>query len=160
MKSIFSIFFFFLIAIKISAQIPAQTVPDFQFYLFNKTAFTTKDLSKNKILFFIFFDAECEHCRHAVSYIGEHYTAFKNTAVYLITMDSQEKANQFLIRYGIKLKDKKNVTILQDKDSQFINKFKPRKYPSMFLYSKEKTLIDYQDDEAFIFRFVNAVNKK
>lgn len=61
--------------------------------------------------------------------------------------------------YGSKLRGQKNVTILQDKLQQFILKFNPRKYPSMFLFSPEKKLIDYEDTPESVFRLVNAINK-
>ena len=61
--------------------------------------------------------------------------------------------------YGSKLKGQKNVTLLQDKLQQFIVKFNPVRYPSMFIYSPEKKLIDYEDNPESIFRLVNAINK-
>lgn len=157
MKHFFILFFICTTSAISYGQTPAQTVPGFQFYRFNKTAFTNNDLSKDKRLFFVFFDADCEHCQKAVTYIGEHYTDFKEAAIYLLTMDDEGKAGRFMEKYGVKLKDKKNVTLLNDKNAEFIYKFKPRKYPSMFLYSKEKQLIAYEDNEESIFRFVNAI---
>ena len=54
----------FFTSMSVAAQVPAATVPDFTFYKFNKTAFANKDLSAGKILFFVFFDTECDHCQH------------------------------------------------------------------------------------------------
>jgi len=158
MKYFLILFFICVTGAASYGQTPSQTVPAFQFYRFDKTTFTNKDLSKDKQLFFVFFDAGCEHCQKAVTYIGEHYSAFKDVSVYLLTMDGKDKTDQFMGKYGVKLKDKKNVTLLNDKNAEFIYKFKPRKYPSMFLYSKEKQLIAYEDNEESIFRFVNAIS--
>ena len=74
-------------------------------------------------------------------------------------MDGLDKMDHFMNTYGSKLKREKNVTVLQDKLQQFIAKFKPVRYPSMFLYSSEKKLIDYEDNPESVFRLVNAINK-
>jgi hypothetical protein len=76
----------------------------------------------------------------------------------LITLDSSEKIKPFMNKYGINLKDKKEVTILQDPKYEFMNKFKPRKYPSLFLYSLKKELMLYEDNEQNLFRFIQKIN--
>jgi peroxiredoxin len=153
----------FLISFRISAQIPgqppAQTIPEFKFFRFNNAPFTNKDLPQGQTVFFLFFDSDCDHCQNAVKNIGKEYQSFKKISIFLISIDDQKKINHFMETYGSKLKGQKNVTILQDKLQQFISKFNPRKYPSMFLYSSEKKLIDYEDNAESVFRLVNAINK-
>lgn len=141
-----------------SAQVPAAKVPEFNFFKLNKSSFTNKDLEAGKMLFFIFFDADCDHCQHAIQYIDQHNQEFNKTAVYLITLDSQEKIAAFMGKYAKNLKNKKNVTILQDPKYDFMLKFKPRKYPSIFLYSAKKELIMYDDNEQNLSRFSQKIN--
>ena len=74
-------------------------------------------------------------------------------------LDSQEKIAAFMGKYGENLKDKKNVTILQDPKYDFMLKFKPRKYPSIFLYSAKKELIMYDDNEQNLSRFSQKINE-
>jgi len=137
---------------------PAPTIPAFNFFKLDKSLFTNKNLAQDKMLFFFFFDADCEHCQHAMTNLNQHYEEYKKAAIYLISLDGQEKINQFINKYGPNLKDKKNVTLLQDLKNEFIVKFRPRKYPSMFLYSAEKKLIDYEDNEESMFRFSKQIN--
>jgi peroxiredoxin len=137
---------------------PALTIPDFNFFKLDKTLFTNKNLEPGKMLFFFFFDADCEHCQHAMMNLNQHYQEYKKAAIYLISVDGQEKISQFINKYGPNLNGKKNVTLLQDLKSEFIVKFKPRKYPSMFLYSAEKKLMDYEDREESMFRFLKQLN--
>lgn len=154
---------FFLISCNMFAQIsgqpPAQTIPKFNFFRFNNAPFTNNDLPQNKMLFFLFFDTDCDHCQNAINNIGKEYQAFKKTSIFLISLDDQNKINHFMETYGIKLNGQKNVTMLQDNLHQFIAQFNPRKYPSMFLYSSKKKLIDYEDNPESVFRLVNAINK-
>src|SRR3954468_4781560 len=76
-----------IISFHVAAQNPAQTVPNFTFFRFDKTAFTPKNLDQNKLLFFVFFDATCEHCQHAVETLNPPYSDLKNTMLYLISLD-------------------------------------------------------------------------
>jgi peroxiredoxin len=153
----------FLVSLGVSAQFdaqpPAQAIPEFKFFRFNDASFTDKDLPPGKMIFFLFFDSDCDHCQNAVKNIGNDYQSFKKIPIFLISIDDQNKINHFMETYGVKLKGQKNVTILQDKLQQFISKFHPRRYPSMFLYSSEKKLIDYEDNPESVFRFVNTINK-
>jgi peroxiredoxin len=141
------------------AQIPAQTLPDFEFYRLDKSPFTNKDLPQRKRTFFVFFDSDCEHCQRAVKKIDQQYKSFKNTLTCLVSLDDHDKINRFINTYAPHLKDQANVVLLQDIRNQFIVRFKPYKYPSMFLYSADKKLVDYEDNEETVFRMVNALAK-
>jgi peroxiredoxin len=149
---------FFLIACNASAQTPALVLPDFSFNKLDKSVFTEKNIEPNKMVFFFFFDADCEHCQQAMRNINQHAQDYKEVAVYLISMDDKEKINQFINTYGSNLSDKKNVTVLQDLKNEFISKFTPRRYPAMFLYSADKKLLDYEDNEESVFRFSRQIN--
>lgn len=147
-----------LFCYRASANPPAQTVPDFTFYTLNKTVFTSKNLEQGKFLFFIFFDPGCEHCQRAVISLNDHYKQFKNTAIYLVSTSNAETINQFINSFGKGLYNKKNVVLLQDRHNVFVDKFQPRRYPGMFLYSAERKLIDYEDNEDTMFRFWKDIN--
>jgi peroxiredoxin len=147
------VLFFLMLSGRVLAQVPAEKIPDFNFFKLNKQSFTNKDLEPGKMLFFVFFDADCDHCQQTMLYINKQYQDFKKAAIYLITLDSLETINRFMAKYGSGLKDKKNVTLLQDPQYEFMRKFRPRKYPSMFLYSVKKELILYDDNEKNVSRF-------
>jgi peroxiredoxin len=164
MKSTFNtLILLFFISINALAQLngqsPAQTIPHFQFFRFDNKPFTDQDLPKGKTVFIMFFDSDCDHCQHAIKSIGDNFQSFKKTSIFLISIDDQDKINHFMETYGSKLKGQKNVTILQDKLQQFITKFNPVRYPSMFIYSPEKKLLDYEDNPESVFRLVNTINK-
>lgn len=145
-------------SVKIFAQVPAETIPDFTFCRLDKSSFTTKDIEKGKLLFFVFFDSECEHCRHAISYINKHVSGLNKTALYLLSLDEPEKIKSFINTYGKSLVNKKDIFFLQDINNEFISKFKPKKYPSMFLYAANKKLLMYDDDEQKLPQFFKEIN--
>ena len=147
MKNLKVLVLLFTVSFYAKAQQPAAAVPAFTFFKFDKTAFTNKNLAPDKQLFFVFFDVTCDHCQHALQYINTNYAAFTKPAIYIITLDSEEKVKAFFLKEKINLGSKKNVTLLKDVNNEFIKKFGPRKYPSIFLYSKKQQLLLYSDDE-------------
>ena len=159
MKPAFKMLIIFLFILSAaSAQTPVLSIPDFIFFKLDKSVFTNKNLEPDKMLFCFFFDAGCEHCQHAMTNLNQHCQEYKKAAIYLISLDDKEKIRQFMNKYGSNLNGKKNVTLLQDLKNEFIIKFKPRKYPSMFLYSAEKKLIDYEDNPETMFRFIKLLS--
>ena len=142
-----------------SAQNPVATIPSFSFSRVDKTIFTDENLSKGRMLFFAFFDTECDHCRNAIQYLSQHHKEFSKTAIYLITLESPDKALPFIVKNGSNLLGKNNVMLLQDTHSEFIQKFRPRKYPSLFLYSDKKQLLLYDDEPGHLQNFALRINK-
>jgi thiol-disulfide isomerase/thioredoxin len=138
--------------------VPVQAVPDFTFFRLDNNVFGKKDMEPGKMLFFLFFDSDCEHCQRAMINLNQNFQQYRKLAIYLVTLDGKEKIGYFLNKYGQNLKNKKNVVILQDLRNEFISKFRPRKYPSMFLFSPANNLIDYEDNEESMFRFLNFIN--
>ncbi len=141
-----------------SAQTPAPTIPNFIFYNFDKTPFTNGNVTVGKDILFIFFDVTCDHCQHTIKALNSRIGEFEKTSVYLITLYDKVIVSSFLNQYGKNLLKAKNVTILQDLNNQFITQFGPRKYPSVFLYSADKKLILYDDEDQTLERFFKLMN--
>jgi peroxiredoxin len=141
------------------AQPPAQTIPAFDFYKADKSVFTNKNLAINKMVFFFFFDPTCEHCQQAMSSLDKNFQNYKKAAVYLISVNDHQTMQNFIDKYAPGLKDQKNITCLQDSKNEFIDRFKPMRYPSMFLYSPTKQLLDYEDNENSMFRFIKYLKQ-
>jgi len=151
-KILLTVFFWSLLS-GVTAQTPVTTIPAFSFSRLDKTVFTNKDLAKDKQVFFVFFDTECDHCIHAIQYLEQHYQDFSKVSVYLITLDEDSKMNKFIGRYAPGLKNRKNIWFLRDTNNEFITKFKPRKYPSLFLFSSKRELVLYDDEEKHLPQF-------
>ena len=150
---------FLMLAVATAAQKPALTLPNFQFFRLDQRPYVNKDLPQNKPLFFIFFDPGCEHCQRTMKYMNERVALFSKTYMCLVSLDNPTGINRFMDTYGPKIKGQQNVVLLQDKLYQFIPRFKPRKYPSLFLYSAKKKLLDYQDDDESVTQLISTIKK-
>jgi peroxiredoxin len=95
----------------------------------------------------VFFDTECPHCRVAITEYNHQQAKLNDINVFLITRDQKNVVNAFLKEVGSKLIAKKNVTVLADNQNQFIGKFLPKKFPSMFLFGANRQLMIYTDEE-------------
>jgi peroxiredoxin len=142
-----------------SAQVPAATIPVFQFYQLNKKSFVNKDIIQGTKRFFVFFDSDCDHCQYAISEISKHYKDFVKTTLYVLSLDKPQKMNLFIRKHGPNLIGKSNVILLQDVNDEFIKKFGPRKYPSMFLYTSKNKLLMYDDNEKKLPAFLKLIKK-
>ena len=138
-----------------------KTIPDFNFTkMADGSAFGPKNIPTGKKTLFVFFDTECPHCMKAISEYNDQEKQLNAINVILITMDKKEVATAFLKNFAPKLIAKSNVTVLSDKQNQFIAKFLPRKYPSMFLFGKSNQLIKYSDEETDIPIFLKHIQAK
>ncbi len=152
------LFFCLLAAYEGFTQSPAQTIPEFTFYKLDKTPFTNKNITVGKDVLFIFFDVTCDHCQHTISTLSKRINECQKISIYLISLEDKTAINNFLNQYGKNLPSLKNVTILQDTKNQFITQFGPRKYPSVFLYSAQKKLLLYDDEDMYLEKFFKIIN--
>lgn len=144
----------------LNAQKPAENIPGFTFFKADGKAFGEKDIIKNKMVLFVFFDVTCSHCRHAIQSLNRNIKFFIQTDVYLVTLDNRQNVEQFIENNGANLSRYKNVSLLYDLHSEFIKDFVPRKYPGVFLYSKTKKLILYDDNDQALVRFISILKDR
>lgn len=145
MRVIFSVFFL-LITSSVFSQV--RSLPEFRFFrMDNGAEVTHKNVTPGKKTLFVFFDTECPHCRVAITEYNHNQAKLNDINIFLITRDQKAVVNSFLNEVGTKLIAKKNVTVLSDNQNQFIGKFLPKKFPSMFLFGANRQLLIYTDEE-------------
>ncbi|MEY3687254.1 MAG: hypothetical protein RIR84_95 [Bacteroidota bacterium] len=152
------LFAFLLISGMATAQV--KNIPDFKFVrMDNGVEFTSKNLTPGKKTFFIFFDTECPHCFRAITEYNKNHQSMNNLNIVIVTRDRKDVAMEFLKRVGPILHTKKNAVVVSDAYNQFIGRFLPKKYPSMFLFGANRQLILYSDEESDIPTFINIFKK-
>ena len=135
---------------------PGKVIPAFQFATLDGAVFNLTNLASGTMSLFVFVDTDCDHCQHSMQYINKIHKEFKKVAIYLVSMANPARINQFMNSFGKNLINQKHVVLLQDTRYDFISKFKPQKYPGLFLYSADKKLLLYGDDE----KKINMFSKK
>lgn len=145
-RSVLLMFLVLLIS-RTSGQTPAKVIPDCTFYNLDGSRFLTSHIHRGKPSLFSFFDVTCSHCRIAIGYLSEHSQELNGISVFLVSLDGRDQVMRFMKVYGPELLKRTNVTILQDLNKEFIPRFQPLKYPSVFLYDKFKRLVVYEKDE-------------
>ena len=108
-------------------------------------------------MLFVFFDPDCEHCQRAVKHMDEECADFRGAAIYFVSMQAWEKIDRFAAGYAPHLRAQHNVVFLQDPGAGYMLGFHPLRFPSLFLYSSEHKLLDYEDNEETVFRIKRAM---
>lgn len=153
--------FLFILSASMVSRSQVKSLPEFSFSrMDNGASFTKKNITPDKKTFFIFFDTECPHCMQAITEYNKQEKSLNNINVMMITRDPKTDVVPFLKNFGPKLIIKKNVTVLSDKNNQFIARFLPRKFPSMFLFNKNNDLMLYSDEEKDIPKFLTLIKGK
>lgn len=136
---------------------PAATIPAFRWVRRDLGLVTNADLPAGKLVLFVFFDPDCDHCKRAVGHMDSEVTDWRSAAVYFVSMESQEKITRFVAKYAPRLAAQRNVVFLRDPGGGYMLGFHPIRFPSLFLYSPEHKLLDYEDNEETLFRIKRSM---
>lgn len=155
-----ALLFFAAFSLKAQNNTPPTEIPPFTFFtLEDNSPFTADELVKSGRVVLVFFDPGCGHCQQEAEAIGDHLDQFKNASFYFIAMQDKPLINAFVDKYGKKLKDRSNVTFLHDGNYEFISKFNPAEYPSLYVYSAtNKRLVKYLHGPTKINTILATVN--
>lgn len=88
----------------------------------------------------IYFNPGCEHCQYEASEIGKQAEQFEKANMILITPDdSTKRVEAFAAKYHLWEVD--NLTVLLDRNHQFLRSFGTAVFPSVFIYGPDKKLV-------------------
>lgn len=160
MRFLYSLFFasaYFLIQ-PVFAQAP-KTLPAFTFdEVYQAAKFNSDKLPKSGYIVLNFYDPGCGHCQKMGSGISQNLTKLKNVSFYFISMNDEAYVDGFINMHAKGLKNAANVKFLFDAGTQFIEKFKPSNYPSLYIYdAKTKMLVQHLDGEDDVKKLLTAL---
>lgn len=151
---------FAVLLFSISSSAQVRSIPNFRFVRMDNGAdYTPSNLTVGKKTFFIFFDTECPHCFRSITEYNKNHLAMNNLNIVMVTRNMKDEAIDFLKKVGPVLYTKKNTVLVYDQYNQFIGKFLPKKYPSMFLFGPNRQLIFYSDEENDIPKLLELFKK-
>ncbi len=150
MKLLFSICFIsvFCLFKPLFAQAP-KVLPAFSFdEVYQSGKFNSDKLPKSGYIILNFYDPGCGHCQKMGAGIAQHLQKLKNVSIYFISMNDKPYVDGFINMHAKALRTAANIKFLFDSGTQFIEKFKPSNYPSLYIYdAKTKTLVKHLDGE-------------
>jgi len=140
---------------------PASTIPDFTFYVLKSgIRFNKEDLKRDGNIIFILFDPSCSHCQHEARDLGEHYDRIKHTNIYFVSMNDPALMSTFFETFAKPLVDKDNITVLYDRNADFINNFHiPSQYPATYVYGADGQLKEHWSGTRDVNEVIDAMLK-
>lgn len=136
---------------------PAREIPTFRFARHDQRIVSNADLPAGKLVLFVFFDPDCEHCKRALTHMDHEYADYRAAAIYFVSMEAQDKIDKFMTTYTPRLAAQHNVVFVRDAGAMSMVLFHPVRFPSFFLYSPEHKLLDFEDNEETLFRIKRSI---
>jgi len=160
MRFLYALFFasaFFLFQ-PVFGQAP-KTLPFFTFdEVYQASKFNSDKLPKSGYIVLNFYDPGCGHCQKMGAGIAQNLAKLKNISFYFISMNDKAYVDGFINMHAKALKNVPNVKFLFDAGTQFIEKFKPGNYPSLYIYdAKTKMLVQHLDGEDDVQKLLKAL---
>lgn len=142
----------------VSAQVP-KVLPTFTFNeVYQSGQFNSDKLPKTGYIVLNFYDPGCGHCQKMGSGIARNLQKLKNVSFYFISMNDKAYVDGFINMHAKALKSASNVKFLFDPGTQFIEKFSPANYPSLYIYdAKTRALVQHLDGEEDVNKLLKAV---
>lgn len=136
-----------------------KSIPEFTFYtLKGNQPFSRTSLALKGNSVFVFFDPGCSHCRNDIKAMGLNYEKIKAANFYLVSQQDGMLVTEFMSTYGKELQNKANVTVLLDRNFEFLAKFKPDQYPAIYVYGQDRKLKSFLSGGNPVEKIIKNVN--
>ncbi len=116
-----------------------SNIPEFSFETIDGDLLTNESLAKNKSTVFIYFNSECDYCKHEALSIQNNIEKFNNSQLIFISSETRKTIKDFALQYKLDTYD--NVYFLFDLQDDFSNRFDATAIPYVLIYNKNQQLI-------------------
>ncbi len=116
-----------------------ENIPNFNFLTINDSYFSNSNLLPEMPIVFIYFNSQCDLCKHEAESINDNMSILKNIQFIFVSMEDKEDIQQFSELYG--LSSYPNVTFLNDRHDNFYNLFGVNSVPYILIYDENQKLI-------------------
>lgn len=103
------------------------------------TWFTKDELPKKTAVMLMYFNPECEHCRHETEQLVKNIDRFEKITIVMATSQPFDSMMAFRERYG--LAQYRNIIVGQDKSFFLPTFYKMSSLPFLAFYNRKKDLI-------------------
>jgi len=152
MKKIYFVLSVLLIACSVSAQNTYDPTPPFKrfpsvppFHLLavdSVTIFTKDQLKKNKPVMVMYFNPDCEHCKHLTEEIIKHIDDLKKVQIVMAAWPGPGSFGNLKTFYSnYKIGEQKNIHIGHDFQDLLRSFYRVQSFPFLAMYDKKGNLI-------------------
>jgi len=115
-------------------------VPEFRLLKTDSVTLLTKGkLKKNKPVLIMFFNPECDHCKHVTEEIIQHIDEFKKVQIVMAAWGPYGPMKNFYSTY--KLGQFKNISVGQDFQNMLQSFYRIHNFPYLAMYDKHGNLL-------------------
>lgn len=87
---------------------------------------------------FIYFDPDCDHCKHTIEALLKQKERFREVNIYLLGLSSYQKLKAFEKHYDLKLY--KNIVVAKDTRLSYIYKYQGNGVPLIAVYNVNRQM--------------------
>jgi len=116
-----------------------ENLPSFILQKTDSTSYSHTNLLLNKFTIFIFFNSECDFCKHEAQSIYDELDLFTNVQFLFISSEPIEAISKFASEY--QLINQPNITFLYDRNSLFSSELDIQSIPTVLIYNEHQKLL-------------------
>ncbi|MEO6931924.1 MAG: redoxin domain-containing protein [Chitinophagaceae bacterium] len=133
------------------------TVPPFTVVTLDSTNFTKDQLKRNTPTLIMYFNPECEHCKHQADSIVANMEQFKKVQILMASYAQPEEISTFYNDHNLKLYP--NIHVGRDTKYFFQPFYKILNLPFLALYDKKGKLLTTFEGTTPVAKLLEAFNK-